>query len=133
MRSAGLLARAWASGTVEAYPALARRAFAREFAAARTIRGHVFERPVGVWWIEGAVRSPVLHAGIAAVVNAMNEHDGSIRALMRRFVSSWRRLRRDPGPTAVEGREPVPCCCADAGAGGDEDAGATCVDGGAAP
>lgn len=132
MRSAGLLARAWTSGTVEAYPTLARRAFAREFAAARTIRRHVFERPVGVRWIEGAVRSPVLYAGIAAVVNAMNEHDGSTRAIVRRFVSGWRRLRRDPGPTAVEGREPVPCCCADAGAGGGEDAGAACVDGGAA-
>lgn len=132
LRSAGLLARAWASGTVEAYPTLARRAFAREFAVARTIRRRVFERRVGVRWIEGAMRSPVLYAGIAAVVNAMNEHDGSIRALVRRFVLGWRRLRSDPGPTSVERREPVPCCCADDGSSGAGDAHAACVDGGAA-
>lgn len=67
----------------------------------------------------------------AAVVLAMNEHDGSIRALVRRFVLGGVRPRSDSGPTSVERREPVPCCSTDAGRGGAGDVHAAGVDGSA--
>lgn len=48
---------------------------------------------------------------VAAVVNAVNEHDGSLMHLLRRWVASRQALRRDPATAMRAGRVPIPCAC----------------------
>lgn len=128
MRSATLLARAWGSGSVDRYPDMARRAFAREFAVARMIRRHVFESRIGQRWIEAALASDLPYAGIATLVNALNEHDGRIVRLLRNTLVSWKKVRSAPPSASRRRREPVPCRCqrnggpSDAPCAGVEDA-----------
>jgi flavin-dependent dehydrogenase len=115
LRSAGLLARAWAAGDPRLYRTLARRAFSREFAVARLIRHSVFESEAGLRLIQRALVSDAAHAVVAATVNAVNEHDGNVLRFVRRWTRTLRRVRANPSMAGRTGRVPVPCACRDAG------------------
>lgn len=96
LRSATFLADAWVSGRIETYPAMARRAFSREFAVSRALRRHVFETRLGPGWIGAACTSDLPYAGIAAFLNGLNEHNLGVGSLLRRVVTTWVRVRRRP-------------------------------------
>jgi len=111
LRSAALFAKAWKAGDVGRYPTLARRAFSREFAVARLIRRSVFESEVGLRLIGRAVASNAAYAVVAATVDAVNEHDGSVASFVRRWSRALRRVRHDPSVAGRTERVPVPCAC----------------------
>lgn len=118
LRSAELLATAWTDdGTFSAYPALARRAFEREFHVSRILRRVVFESDTGTTLIEAAERSPSAHALVKTLADAINEHDGSLPSLLRRWWRARRAVQRDPTVARWGERLPVPCPC---GCGGEE-------------
>ncbi len=111
MRSATLLAKAWEGGRADSYPSLSRRSFAREFAVSRAIRRYVLESALGLRWIEAALASPLPYAGLVALLNAVDEHDGRVARLLRRASGTWRRARKAPEITGRGPRAPVPCRC----------------------
>lgn len=117
MRSSALFAEAFLSGDVRSYTARARAAFEREFAVSRALRRGLLEgeatRFVG-WGIE----SNVAWAAVVALTNAINQHDGHVGRLVRRWVTAWRQVRAEPDMAGRVGRSPSPCeCDARAGAG----------------
>lgn len=90
MRSATLLAESWRQGGVEVFPALARRAFEREFQIARLLRRSLFDDGLGIGLAERAARSPTWYAVVASVLNGMNEHDGRVRHLLGHWLKAYR-------------------------------------------
>lgn len=111
MRSAGLLAEALSSGDARAYPRMAKAAFEREFSASRVLRRHVFESEAGVRLVETGLTSASGYAAVAAVVNAVNEHDGSPAHFLRRWAAARRAVRSDPTRAMRTGRVPIACAC----------------------
>ena len=110
LRSAGLLAQAWAGGGLDDYPRLARDAFEGEFRVARFIRRAVFESESGLRLIEKAVTSRAWYSVIVAAVNAVNEHDATLSRLTWRWARTYRGNRRSGALT----RPPLPgpaCAC----------------------
>ncbi len=116
MRSAALFAEAWSVADVGRYPALARRAFEREFAVARWLRRSVFESEIGLSLIRKALKSDAAYAAVAATVNAINEHDGSAVTFARRWTRALRQVRAAPLVAGRVPRVPVPCECREADA-----------------
>lgn len=118
MRSATVFAHAWTSGDVRLYGTLARGAFGREFAVARAIRRWVFESEAGLRLIRGGLSSDAAYAAVAALVNAVNEHDGRLAPLARRWGRVFRSARSDAGLARRTPRLPGPCqSCDDVDAG----------------
>ncbi len=110
LRSGELLASAWAGdGTFSGYPALARRAFGREFEVSRILRRILLESGMLQRMLESGRRSPTARAVLATLADAINEHDGSIPSLVRRVWRARRRDVRDPGRTHPGARAPAPC------------------------
>jgi geranylgeranyl diphosphate/geranylgeranyl-bacteriochlorophyllide a reductase len=111
LRSAELFARAFTGSGVGAYPALARRAFEREFQVARLLRRLLFDEGAGLELVDRSLGSKGWCALVATLMNAMNEHDGRIAPLVARWARAWASLRRVRGaPRTV--RPSAPCACA---------------------
>jgi flavin-dependent dehydrogenase len=94
LRSAALLARAWKDGGLDAYPALARESFEREFRVTRLLRHHLHETGRGVRIVEWGRSSRLSYAFVAACVNALNDRQGVgglVTRWVRRTVSPGRR------------------------------------------
>jgi flavin-dependent dehydrogenase len=102
LRSAGLLARAWARGDPASYPALARNAFAGEFHLARLLRRALFESGAGLRLLRWGAGSPTAYGVVAALLDALNEHDAHAVRLARR----WRRAR-ESAVTALSRPRPL--------------------------
>jgi flavin-dependent dehydrogenase len=111
LRSAALFASAWDHGAVDRYPALARRAFRREFGISRYLRTRVFETDRALRLIGRSLESDAWYAVVVAIVNAVNEHDDRLWSVMNRWRKARRMTRTTPGVTTRGGREPVPCRC----------------------
>ena len=111
LRSAALFADAYLDGRLAEYPSLARAAFEREFAVSRMLRRLLLEAdaPRLVAW---AARSDLAWAGMAALTNAINEHDGRVTRLVWRWARSLRRVRAQPSVAGRIERIAVPCTCA---------------------
>ncbi len=90
LRSAGLFARAWSNGGLAAYPALARRAFEREFRTARLVRRYLFESGVGMRIVRRGLKSSASYGVAAACVNALSDREGGVP----RFLGRWIRASR---------------------------------------
>lgn len=116
LRSAALFAEAWRTGDVRRYVLRVRRAFAKEFAFARAIRRSVFESEIGVRLIRAGFSSDAGYSLVAAIVDAVNEHDGNVLRLTRRWSRTLRRVRADPSDARRAHRVPVPCGCGRASA-----------------
>ena len=114
LRSAELFTTAWLASDPLRYPVLARRAFEREFQVARFLRRTVFETERSVRLIRRATRSRFWYAVVAAIVNAVNEHDGRVTAGLARLVRNSRQTRTSSGPPG-EVRPLHPCHCAASG------------------
>jgi flavin-dependent dehydrogenase len=104
MRSAGLFAKAWMESGLSGFPRLARESFEREFRIARALRRWLFENGLGLKLVEDAATSGVWHGLVAAMLNGMNEHDGRISHLVRR----WSRRPRPGVRVAAVGSDPRP-------------------------
>ena len=106
MRSAGLLAQARGAGRAEwteAYSALARETFSREFAFARLLRRTLGESGIGVRLVERGVSSDVAFAAVVAVLNTVVSHDTGLSRLLTRWHRAIRNARRETerrGPKA---------------------------------
>lgn len=112
LRSGELLTTAWVGdGTFAGYPALARRAFEREFGLSRILRRVLFESDTGTGLIQAALTSPGAHALTATLADAINENDTSLPELLRRWWIARRRIARDPVVARRGARTPVPCPC----------------------
>lgn len=112
LRSGELLATAWlGDGTFAGYPALARRAFKREFDVSRILRRILFESGTGTGLIRAALRSPGAHALAATLADAINEHEGSPPNLLRRWWKARRGIARKPAEARRGARVPIPCRC----------------------
>jgi flavin-dependent dehydrogenase len=98
LRSAGLLARAFGADGPAAYPLLARRTFEPEFRIGRLLRRVLFDGGAGQRLVRGSLRSKGWCALAAAILNAMNEHDGRVAGLVARWARTYRSLRSVPGP-----------------------------------
>lgn len=98
MRSASLLARAWAQGGLSLYPHLARQSFERDFRIARALRRLLFDSGLGLRLVEEAARSRTWYGLVGAIVNGMNEHDGRIGRLARRWSAVRDLGWADQGP-----------------------------------
>ncbi len=96
LRSAGLLAQAWAEGDLTAYPALARRTFEREFRTARLVRRYLFESGVGMKIVRRGLNSRASLAFAAACVNALNDGQGGVGRLLSRWIRATRQASRRP-------------------------------------
>lgn len=114
-RSAQLLAEAWGrDGTFSRYPALARRAFDREFHVSRAARHILLERGAAVRMIGAAARrSDGVMALLGACLDALNEHDLSLLGLARRWRRVRRRIRADREDMVRGRRTPEPCHASD--------------------
>lgn len=110
MVSAELFARAWSDGQAAEYPALARRTFEGDFRMARLLRRSVFETDLGLGLIRGGLRSRVRRALVTALVNGINEHDGRVDRLARRWIRALRQGGRHVDE-AIEVLTPLPCGC----------------------
>jgi flavin-dependent dehydrogenase len=121
IRSADLFVDAWAAGDPKSYARRARRAFDREFRVARLLRRFVFETEAGTRLVSAAISSNVYYGVVAAITNALNEHDGRPVAFLRRWVRGWREARSEPDSAGREPRVAVPCAC-EAGRAGDREA-----------
>jgi flavin-dependent dehydrogenase len=113
LRSAELFVDAWTAGDARRYPALARRAFGREFAVARFLRRRVFESERGLALIRRALESNIAYAAVSATVNAINEHDGSLLRFLRRSSRALRDVRRDGAVAERVARVAIPCGCSE--------------------
>ena len=112
LRSAGLFVAAWASGDVMCYAQRARRSFEREFAIARVLRRFVFETNAATRLIAAGSTSIVSRAAVAALMNAINEHDMRPLSLLRRWFRACTQAPRTSRSNAIEAeRRPVPCGC----------------------
>lgn len=106
--SGELLATAWVGdGTFASYPALARRAFEREFGVSRI----VLESDTTLGGLASGVHSATTYALVATMADAINEHDGSVASLLRRFWRTRRTVGREHRRAGRDGRTPVPCGC----------------------
>ncbi len=92
-RSAELLATAWSMGSDwhRTYPALARDAFAVEFAVSRVLRKSLSESGLGVRLLRRAPRSRLAYAVIATTLNTLNVHQFAPGSLLE----YWRRGLRE--------------------------------------
>lgn len=98
LRSAALFSRAFSAGRPGDYPALARRTFEREFRVARLLRRILYDHGVGERLVRWSLESKGWCAVSAAILNAMNEHDGRLRGLTGRWARLYGSLRSAPGP-----------------------------------
>jgi len=104
LRSATLLAQAWGSGDVRRYPSLVRAEFGIEFAVARFLRRSLYETEAGAALVRRAIDSTAAYAAVHALLNALNEHDGSPMGLGRRWLHAWSRARRLPSMVGPRSR-----------------------------
>lgn len=111
MISAGLLVEAMLDDDIRAYARRAYREFEREFEISRIVRRHVFESEAGMQLIGKGLTTKWGYASIAAVVNAVNEHDGHPLRLLGRWLTARRALTADPATAMRSSRLPVPCAC----------------------
>lgn len=120
LRSADLLADALLDGDPESYAERARSAFERELQVSRALRAGMFETERGVRLIERAARGRPSYALVAAITNALNEHDFNPFRLAVRWLRAYRRVRAEgsrPGRArSVQGS----CSCGVAGGAGRE-------------
>jgi flavin-dependent dehydrogenase len=107
LRSADLLASAWAHRDVNSYRRLVRRTFAAEFAAARLLRRSMLESGLGVGLVRRALTSDAAYATVVAMVNALNAHDAGPRRFARRWLRAVRRARADGSIAARVPRVPA--------------------------
>lgn len=99
LRSAGVVARAYAvDAGFATYPRLARREFEGEFRIARMTRRILIRDGRAAWVIALAAARPWAYALVWALSNAINEHDGSVPRLARRWA---RALRAPPARRAA--------------------------------
>jgi flavin-dependent dehydrogenase len=99
VRSAELLASAFSSGSTDwtrAYARMARRKFAPELAGAARARTLLSDSGLGVRVLRSAATSPDAHALVAALLDALAEHEYGLASLRARWVSR-RRLARPGG------------------------------------
>lgn len=86
LHSAELVAEAWSTGSLAAYPELARRAFEREFRTARLVRRYLFESGVGMKIIRRGLEHGASYAFAAACVNELNDRRGGLAGVLRRWI-----------------------------------------------
>jgi flavin-dependent dehydrogenase len=97
IRSASLLAEAHRSGAPDwtrAYARLARRAFARELAAAVVVKKLLEESGLGLFLLRRAVESERAHTCVGAILDSLLEHDYGVI----RFLERWRARGRHGRP-----------------------------------
>jgi len=116
LRSAGLLVETYeAEGSFAGYPARARAALEGEFRAARLGRRILFDWRIGPVLIRLGVHWKGIRALTAAVCDAVNEHDGDMGHLARRW---WRHVRNGvDAPTPALPPGPAVCTCGCGGTG----------------
>jgi flavin-dependent dehydrogenase len=108
IRSAAVFARAWAADAGRSFPDLARAAFEREFAVARMVRRVMLESELGSGLISHSLESNLAYAGVHAILNALNEHDGSVGRIVASGYRAWRATRADRNRPARGARRPLP-------------------------
>jgi flavin-dependent dehydrogenase len=102
-RSAALLARIYdrnRPGWPRAYAAAARREFATDLAAASLLRRTLADTGTGVALVEWASRSMSGYAVVAAILDALAEHDYRLGAFVRRY---WARRSGTRRPLPAQG------------------------------
>jgi len=107
LRSAQLLAEAWRMGRSDwtrTYPALARAAFAREFAVARLLRRLLSETGAGVRLVESALASDLSYAIVVATLGVVSVHDYGLGHFLRRSLRAFSEVRADPARRGAAAR-----------------------------
>jgi geranylgeranyl diphosphate/geranylgeranyl-bacteriochlorophyllide a reductase len=107
LRSASLFAEAWGMGPdwKDTYRALARDAFAMEFATSRVLRKWLIETGVGVRLLRRATSSRLAHALVATTLNSASVHDYRVGRLLgrwRRGLQNARRWHANPPGARVQ-------------------------------
>ncbi len=111
LRSADLLAEAWTrEGSLEAYPASARRALGPELQRSRLMRSALLRNDPGFELIASAGNNRMAYSTVAAVINAINEHRLGALDLVR----AWWRGRGKPDGTLLAPPALRKCGCAHA-------------------